>query len=544
MLFSLAGGGPWRLVSRLSLCLALAACSTEQAGAALFATDDMTSVVRAREWGGALVQSTELANPLADFIWQWEEPTVTPESLEKMLVRMEKAAVGMDCTTPSLPSRTEGHLLAEFARLEALYSGAPDADGLRRFYRLNRDKYPPNDQVSGWRLKVENLPDSSTGEDATATLAWAKGRMDAGISFPQVCAEYHLRRGEKEVGQFGPLDPAGLEPAEGAAVLSAPLGEVTGPVRLDDATIIFRVDTRVTSDGDPAAQMGERLLNDYVSVRWRRGAADRATSLTKALKLELRDYDTSSPLGPRQVAFLLNGRDVTFAETRQLLPPLVGDERDPRFWPSVAHRAVEHEQWRAWGESQGMRENPAFVRLKEALASSVCVAQHLDELTSAPARKELEKYFQGHAKDIEGSKRVSGMEFRFRTASPGAPPSPNVARLQRESDLSTLRGVARRWVESPTTAVLEKAKREYPTVTWREMSGVAVDTLPRELEIVIDQTPVGETTPAVRADDGYVLVVVRSKEAGALPPFASVKGRVEAQWRNEVIKGWMAGTRH
>ena len=523
MQFNLAGGGPWRLVFRLFLCWMVYGPGGGIAAGAearvLFAADDVSSAAQAGEFFRIAMEAAAMAAPGTEWRLENESGRRTPGDFREAVLRETRRAkvlAGDDATT-GLSDAVEGHLVAEIAKVTAFYVDAPDAAGLRRFFHLNRQKYPPTDQVWGWRL---TLPDD--GSEATSeSFAWMASRRTAGVSFPQICAEFNLRNARPEMGNFGPTDPATLHPAERDAVLSAPLEQEVGPLRVDGSLIFLQVDRRMLASGDPVEQRGERLLSDYLRVRWRRSEADRETSLTRALSVRLNDFDTSSPLGSGQVAFSLGGRDFTFAQTRTLIPPIMGDETDPRFWPSVARQALEHERWRAYGEQTGVRQLPALRQLNELVTAASAVTRALDEATSAPTEKELAEYLDAHGRDFAPSDRVDLLQMSA-SAATGSDGRSEREALRRSVDL---------WREARTTATLEEARRDAPGFEWRVLSDVSIDDLSREEQIMLEQTPSGEPSPVIRVEGKLTSVVMRARRHVAVPALEKIREAVQSAWR-------------
>ena len=519
----LAGGRPWRLVFRLFLCWMFCAPGAGIASGVraqvLFEGDDVSSAAQAGEFFRIAMEAAAMAAPGTEWRLENESGGRTPGDLRETVLREAHRAKALvdDESTTGLSAAVEGHLVAGLAKVITYYADAPDAAGLRRFFHLNRQKYPPTDQVWGWRLTL-----ADDGSEATSgSLAWMASRREAGVSFPQICAEFNLRNARPEMGNFGPIDPAALQPVERDAVLSAPLEQEVGPLRVGGSMIFLQVDRRVLADGDPVEQRGERLLSDYLRVRWGRSEADRETSLSRALSVRLNDFDTSSPLGARQVAFNLGGRGYTFEQTRTLIPPIMGDETDPRFWPSVARQALEHERWRAYGEHIGVRDLPVFLQLRDLVTDAVTVTRALDYATSAPTQKNLEAFLAAHGRDFAPSDRVDLLRLSVTVV----PTSDSGA--QRES----LRKIVVRWRETPTTSTLEDARRDIPDFEWQVLKDVALDDLPREEQIILEQTPSGEPSPVIRVEGKLTSVVMMARRKASVPKLEKIRSAVHSAWR-------------
>ena len=493
-------------------------------------TDDLAAPLRAAEVHRIWVEAAEMTAPGSV---ERLEPTgtLTTSSLRALMDRELRAAQAVgsdDVTTHTAPAAA--YLAGEWGRLSEYLRDAPDAAGLRRFHELNRGKYPATSEVSGWRIAVPDAGVPGALESSSATLAWIAARQAAGISFAQVCAEFHMRHGSREVGHFGPVDPAAFAPDERDLLLTAPLGRCVGPLRVGDATVFVRVDNRLLVDTDPVEAMGERLMRDYLNVRWRRNHADQETSLVRMMMAGLRDYATTDPLGHRQPAIELDGRSHTFGDLRGMIPPVHGDEGDPRFWRSVAERACRS---RVRAESMMGRaaDDDGLRVLLAAWEATVAVTRHLDRATSAPARKQLEAYLASHGADFALPDRVDLMEFRWTIPDHAPGVSSGVVDAQRAGDLATLAAIVERWRERPTTGTLEAEARSYPAFSWRHLQDERVDHLPRALHIMVDQTAPGEPAPVVVLEDHYVIAVPQARRPGAIPPLDAILPRVEQAWR-------------
>ena len=524
-----AGGGPTRLVSRLSLCLVLVLAAVSHAPATSLWTDDLAAPLRAAEVHRIWSEAAEMAAPGSSERLEiaGTPTTATLRALMDRELRAARDAGGDPPATRATPAAA--YLAGEWERLTEYLRDAPDAAGLRRFHELNRAKYPATSEVSGWRIAVPDAGLPGALESSSATLAWIGARRAAGIGFPQVCAEFHMRHGSREVGHFGPVDPAAFAPEERDLLLSAPLGLCVGPVRVGDVTVLVQVDKRVLVDADPVDAMGELLMSNFLNVRWRRTQAELETSRVREMMAGLRDYATTDPLGSGQTAIELDGRPHTFDDLRGMIPPVFGEEGDPRFWRSVAERALRSRVWadraRARKRDDGLRE------LLSAWEASVALTRHLDRATSVPARWQLEAYLAAHGPDFAHPDRIDLMEFRWRIPDhvPGA--SSAVVDAQRAGDLATLDAIVRRWRERPTTATLEADARSYPAFSWRHLQDERVNHLPRALHIMVDQTAPGEPAPVVVFEGHYVIAVPQARRPGAIPPLDAVLPRVEQAWR-------------
>ena len=421
---------------------------------------------------------------------------------------------------------------AQLVRHRRRWRDIPTSAALLRFFEGNRKHYPSGRMATGWRLAIPDQPGPSDDAEATAAIAWVRGRQAAGISLPQICAERQMRTATESVGAFSGAAES-MPPGEFEFFFNrSPGPDCFGPRKIGDAWVFGRTDSRFDPE-NPLETSADRLLADYLRVRDRDELA--ALERDEEAKRTPRRFafDASSVLGMNQPAYSINGTTVTYAAVLQAYPMLLGNKSEPAYLNALANRSLRDDLVRASAWSpQSWDEWPEHALLTETLHAAGRIEAWLDDATSVPTDGQLQDFLDGHASAYRPPDLV-----RLLTVSHPAMPvadgaSASVAQAQRAGDMATLDRVRADFARVPTTATLAAAKRDFPALTWTLMADpVPVDRVGRVLEMATDGVAQGGVSEPFADGSGFVFAQVVSRERRQVPVLSQIRVQVADDWR-------------
>jgi hypothetical protein len=468
---------------------------------------------------------------------------VSAATAERRMARaLPVCAADADATAAAARRFVEAQLVRHRRRWRDL----PTSAALQRFFEVNRKHYPPGRTVTGWRLAIPDGPGAADDAEATAALAWVKGRLMAGISLPQVCAERQMRTGDEVMGAFSSA-AEGMAPGEFDYFFNlSPGPPYSGPVRIGDAWIYGRTDSRF-DPVNPLKTSAGRLLTDYLRVR----DTDDTVRLERAEAARRKPrrfaFETTNALALNQPAYEMDGTTVTYAEVVRTYPMLLGNKADPAVLTALVNRALSDDLVRtsAWSPPS-WDEWPEHEVLCDTLAAASRIEAWLDEATSAPTEAQLQAFLDSRA----GIFRPPDLVRLLTVSHPAMPVAEgvgaSVARAQRAGDFATLRRVRADFIRSPTTATLEAAKRDHPALEWSlSAKPVPVDELGRVLELATEGLAPGGVSEALADGQSFVFAQIVSREGRPVPTLAPIRARVADEWRRaereRLCRGLAAG---
>jgi len=159
-------------------------------------------------------------------------------------------------------------------------------DEVLAYYRENESDYTSEEQVKARHI-LARTGDDRTLEQATAAIAAARARIDAGEDFAAVAAEVSDDPGSKtnggDLGFFGRGQMVG--PFETAA-FSAAVGDLVGPVETSFGVHLIEVLDRSEGGAQPLEQVSTSIRNRLASERASALAETKASELKERIERE------------------------------------------------------------------------------------------------------------------------------------------------------------------------------------------------------------------------------------------------------------------
>ncbi len=390
-------------------------------------------------------------------------------------------------TAERASSEAEHYVTWALARAQMLNGLDFSDQALRHFFSVNPKQYQcePTAKVSELLVPATYVDTL----DTTAVLSEIAHRLMS-EQFGRVAYETSLKYGKPDPGFKGDV----TQKTVGADrfklyKLAQAAGGVGGPYKVADGYLFVQVH-KIVSNEDQCYQFHhDQIVQDYGREWLKKIYADTLTTAARQLKPLVTEV-TSVPL-TSDIAYLVDGHSVTFAQARATLPFLFGDDKSLPFWKSIQRQALEVELIYHSQAGQAIRASDEYrQQLKVLTLLSDAQKQVKQVLAQESTTASIQAWYQQNRKQFTETTTVSYTLYRCDAAA-GAIPATTVSltAAQCAATLEKLRGdptVARK----PLTGSLISEK--VTSQTWASRS--------REIQVACQELRPGEWSQVFSID--------------------------------------------
>jgi len=386
----------------------------------LFQLDDTSMPLVARqEKGQMLLTLWELQAPemVTELTLNGEPEQKRLQNALMQLLSVQSKADDLDTGTVTAASPSDYYLVWAIARAQMINSLDFSDASLRRFFTLNISHYECEPRAVVSELLI---PDTYTNAiQTTAILDEVQQRLKK-ETFPRVAYMVNDQLGRHGTGYLGEVTrkTAGekrfalyrkvAETGKHAGGSGAPVG---GPFRVENGWLFLQVNSIIDDATDCFEANRPRIAQDFGREWLKKIETDTLTTAAQELKPEIRTFTTGTQ--PAAVAFRVADQAVTFEQARKLLPFLMGDQKDPRFWQSIQRQALEIEL--IYYSSIGKRirkssEYAALLKLQNYLAQQREIGKTA-AADAATSRALLQEFYNSHKEQYSGESTATLVEY-------------------------------------------------------------------------------------------------------------------------------------
>lgn len=445
-------------------------------------------------------------------------PYILPINEEADLIKVQQALNHLleeaddTMTSVALPVGAEQYLVWTIARAQILNSLDVSDEALQRFYRLNSQRYPckPTARVSELLLPKTYVD----GLGTTAIVAEVSERLTT-EPFARVSYDITNRFGDPNTGLIGEVDPQRVgEERFNLYVNASDSGGTGGPYEVDGGYLFVQVH-ELFEGGDNCFHFHRsRVIVDYGREWLKRIYADTLTTAARQLRPEVREFTTGTSASA--TAYTIGKHSVTFEESRQMLPFLMGNQKDPRFWQSVQRQALDIDLVYRSSTGKAIRESAEFKNLYKVLLLIRNAKQELSvAVKDRSTTDRLRHWYQQNSNRFTTIDRLSYEIYRCEKNSGYAAGKQKCAALLEQLQNGD--------IKSSDAALL--LKDDVTSVTWESRS--------REIQVACQELEPGEWS-GVFSENGQPQVLFLKAIDRRIPQFQEVQEQVRQQFKQKL----------